>query len=171
MLISLIVAMTDAGIIGRDGDLPWRLSRDLRRFKQLTTGHAMVMGRKTWESIGRALPGRESIVLTRQADYTVDQPGVHVVSTIADAITVAKSLVDMNQTELFVIGGGEVYRQSLAIANRLSITKVLAEVGGDTKFPEVDWSEWELATSEAFPADEKNDYATQFEVWNRRVDP
>ncbi len=167
MIVSLIVAMTTGGIIGREGDLPWRLSSDLKRFKKLTTGHAIVMGRKTWESIGRPLPGRESIVLTRRTDYTIDQPHVHVAATLAEAIAVAESLPEMNQDELFIIGGGEIYRQALPIAKRIYLTHVMANVAGDTKFPEVDWSEWSLLSSEAYPSDDQNDYPTQFEVWNR----
>src|SRR5438128_8661840 len=114
MRISIIVAVAENGVIGRGGMLPWRLSDDLRRFKQLTMGHTIVMGRKTWESIGRALPGRRNVVVSRQAGYAA--AGTEVVGSLDDAIALAEAA---GETELFVIGGAEIYRLAMPRAERL----------------------------------------------------
>jgi len=159
MSISLIVAVAENGVIGCKGDLPWHLSADLKRFKRLTMGHAIVMGRKTWESIGRPLPGRTMLVVSRQADYQAD--GVQVVDSWDNAIAHA------SEEELFVIGGAEIYRQALPKANRLYLTRVLATVEGDTYFPEIDLSVWNQVESESHAADANNDHAYRFEVFQR----
>src|SRR5262245_37513826 len=129
MRISLIAAMAENGVIGRGGQLPWRLEADLARFKQLTMGHTVIMGRKTWESIGRPLPGRRMIVVTRQGRYAAD--GIEVAGNLEAALEAARVA---GEEEAFIIGGAEVYRQALPLADRLYMTLVLAEIEGDTKF-------------------------------------
>lgn len=164
--ISIVVAVAQNGVIGADGDLPWRLSGDLRRFKQLTMGHALVMGRKTYESIGHPLPGRISIVLTTQPTY---DPG-HDAVLPAHSLDEARALVsgtEMNQHEMFVVGGAEIYRLALPIATRLYRTVVHATPTGDVAFPEVDFNEWHLAESTDFAADDKNEFACTLQVWER----
>ena len=138
MSITLVAAVARNGVIGADGGLPWRLPDDLRRFKALTMGHTMIMGRRTFESIGRALPGRESIVVTRDAGWTA--PGVTVAHSVDEALALAGP-----DTEVMVVGGGDVYRQTMDLADRLEITHVDADVVGDTRFPEIDPAVWHLA--------------------------
>jgi dihydrofolate reductase len=162
MRISLIAAMAENGVIGRGGQLPWHLSADLQRFKRLTMGHTIIMGRKTWESIGRPLPGRRMVVVTRQAGYRAD--GVTVVGSLQDAFASARAAGD---EEAFVIGGAEVYRQALPFTDRIYMTLVLAEVEGDTKFPDVDWETWARTESESIEADADNEFAHLFYVFER----
>jgi dihydrofolate reductase len=162
MRISLIAAMAENGIIGRGGQLPWRLSADLKRFKRLTTGHTVIMGRKTWESIGRPLPDRRMVVITRQSGYQAD--GVTIVGSLDEALAVAQSA---NEDDAFIIGGAEVYRLALPKADRLYITLVLADVAGDTKFPEVDWETWARIDTETVDADADNEYPHLFYVFER----
>lgn len=164
MIVSLIVAVAENGTIGRDGDLPWRLSDDLKRFKRITTGHAIVMGRRTFESIGRALPGRTTIVLTRDASWTPPD-GVIAVPSLEAALARAPG------DEVFVIGGASVYEEALPRADRLYLTRVHADVEGDTRFPAVDFSAWRVLREEHRPADAKNDHATTFRVLERPVRP
>jgi len=164
MRISLIVAVAENGVIGRGGELPWRLSSDLQRFKRLTMGHTIVMGRRTWESIGRPLPGRRTVVVTRQSDYRIGSPDVTVVSSLDAALEVAQCAGD---TEAFVIGGAELFREALPQADRLYYTRVLANVDGDTWFPDVDWNAWRKIESELTHANKKNDYPTTFEIQER----
>jgi dihydrofolate reductase len=162
MRISLIAAMAENGIIGRGGQLPWRLSADLKRFKRLTTGHTVIMGRKTWESIGRPLPDRRMVVITRQSGYQAD--GVTIVGSLDEALAVAQSA---NEDDAFIIGGAEVYWLALPKADRLYITLVLADVAGDTKFPEVDWETWARIDTETVDADADNEYPHLFYVFER----
>ena len=137
MTVTLVVAIGRNGVIGRDGGLPWAPTGDLRRFKALTLGHPMVMGRRTYESIGRPLPGRTTIVVTRDRQWTAD--GVLVSHSVDDALAAAAALDD----EVFVVGGAEVYRQTLPFADRLVVTWVEQEPTGDTVFPDVDWTRWQ----------------------------
>ena len=137
MPVTVVAAVARNGVIGRDGDLPWHLPDDLRRFKELTMGHVLVMGRKTFESIGRPLPGRITIVVTRQAGWPAPE-GVLVAGDLEAALQQAAALDD----DVFVVGGAEVYRQALAEADVLELTEVDAEPEGDVHFPEVDWSRW-----------------------------
>lgn len=157
---SLIVAMSKNRVIGRAGQLPWHLSADLRRFKQLTMGHTIVMGRKTFESIGRPLPGRNSIVITRHQGYR--PPGVHIAASLEDAERLAA-----DDSEVFFIGGGEVYRQVLPRIDRIYLTLVHAEVSGDTYFPELSPDQWQLTQQTDHAADEKNEYPFSFLVYDR----
>lgn len=160
MKISLIVAASANNVIGVDGGLPWRLPEDLRRFKQITMGKPMIMGRTTHESIGRALPGRTSIVITRQPNYVAD--GCIVVSSIEAALDAAGDV-----DEVMVIGGGEVYRQFLPMSDRIYLTRVQAEVDGDTRFPELDMAEWTVTSVEEFPAGDGRALGFEIETLDR----
>ena len=157
MTISVIVAMTADRVIGRDNTLPWRLPADLRRFKRLTLGHHLVVGRKTWESIGRPLPGRKMVVVTRQRGFRAD--GVEVVHSVDDALAVAR---ENGEDEVFIAGGEEIYRQTLARAHRLYLTLVHATFEGDAFFPEYDAAAWTEVEREDRAADEKNPHAFSF---------
>jgi dihydrofolate reductase len=168
MIVSLIAAVAENGVIGRGGRLPWRLSADLRRFKALTMGHPMIMGRRTWESIGRALAGRTSIVVSRQPRYETQSQDVQVVHTMDDALRVA-SEAPGGDAQAFVIGGAEIYAAALPHVTRLYFTRVLAEVEGDAYFPPLNAGEWALMTTENHAADAKNDYAHSFEVYERVI--
>ncbi len=159
---SIIVAVSENGIIGKDNDLPWKLSADLQRFKKLTMGHPIIMGRKTWESIGFPLPGRTSIVVSRNPEYQLD--GAITVESLPDAITTGKS---EDSEELFAIGGYTIFEEALSLADRLYLTRVQAEVDGDVTFPNVDWSNWKLTEEETFEADEKNDHPFSFQIYDR----
>lgn len=138
MKISLIAALSENHVIGSDGKIPWHLPDDLKRFRMLTLGKPVIMGRKTYESIGRLLPGRPNIILTRSLDYRVE--GAHVVASLSDAVKVAEGLVaakeDNEDKEAFVIGGGEVYRLAMPIADRMYLTYVNQTHQGDATFPE-----------------------------------
>jgi dihydrofolate reductase len=161
MMLSVIVAMSEEGVIGRDGDLPWRLSADLRRFRRLTTPHTIIMGRKTYESIGRPLPDRQSVVISRNTDYQVD--GVTVVSSLDAALAATES------KEAFVIGGAEIFRLAIPQADRLYLTLVHASVEGDVHLPPLDLSCWDLRDEERHAADEKNQYDYSFLTYDRRA--
>lgn len=159
--IALVVATSDNNIIGRDGDMPWHLPADLRRFKSLTMGHPIVMGRRTWESIGRPLPGRRNIVLTRSEGYPAN--GADVLHSPDDVMAATKC-----SACIMVIGGGEVYRLFLDQADVVHRTRVHTMVDGDTSFPQLDGSLWELASEELHDADESHAHAMTFETWTRR---
>lgn len=168
MVVSLIAAVAETGVIGRGGALPWRLSADLRRFKRLTMGHPILMGRRTWESIGRPLPGRTSIVVTRQSRFETEWPEVRVVPNFEAALQAAASAPG-GDVEAFVIGGGELYAAALPHACRLYYTRVLGDVEGDAHFPPLNPREWHLLTSENHAADAQNDFAHIFELYERVV--
>jgi len=136
--VTLVAAVARNGVIGVDGGLPWRLPDDLRRFKELTLGHVLVMGRKTYESIGHPLPGRATIVVTRNPSWDPGAAEVRVAGSISDAIDAATALDD----EVFVVGGAQVYAAALPLADSLELTWVDAEPEGDTTFPELDWRDW-----------------------------
>jgi dihydrofolate reductase len=158
--LSIIAAVAENGVIGRDGDMPWKLSTDLKRFKALTTGKPVVMGRKTFASIGRPLPNRLNIVVTRDAAFAAD--GVTVVSDLDAALAAAGSA-----EEVMVIGGGEIYRAFMGRASRLYITHVAATPEGDTHFPVIDPSEWTVETSEEVPVGPADSAATRFVTYAR----
>ena len=160
MTLSCIVAVSENGVIGRKNELPWKLSADLRRFKQLTTGHAIIMGRKTFDSIGRPLPGRTSIVMTRDLGY--ESPGVVVVHSFDQAVAACE-----DQQEAFVIGGEAVFREALPRAQRLYLTRVHKNAEGDAYFPEAEIAGWKLLQQERHPEDDKNDYPFTFCVYER----
>jgi len=160
MKISLIVAMDEKGLIGRDNDLPWRLSADLQYFKRVTMGKSLIMGRKTHESIGRALPGRKNIVLTHKSNYQA--VGCVVVHSLDDA------LIEAGEQETMVMGGASLYKAFLPFARRLYLTQVHAILEGDTWFPKWDQKQWQEVKSEHFSADEKNNYDYSFLVLDKR---
>jgi dihydrofolate reductase len=164
MRVSIIVAVAENGVIGRGGTLPWHLSADLKRFKRLTMGHTIIMGRRTWESICRPLPGRRTIVVSRQPDYRIDAVDATTAVSLDDALQLAAASGD---DEAFVVGGAELYREGLLRADRLHVTRVRANVEGDTRFPPVQWSQWQFITAEEHTADDRNDHAYAFEVYER----
>jgi len=149
--VSLVVARADNGIIGRDNSLPWRLPADLKHFKQLTVGKPVIMGRKTFESIGKPLPARHNIVVTRNPEWTAE--GVTVVPNLAEAIAAAGLDPKTRAEEIMVIGGAEIYAQSLPFARRIYLTEVHDEPVGDTSFPMPDLHEWQETARETFPAE------------------
>ena len=159
-MLSIIVAVAKNQVIGQQGDLPWRLSDDLKRFKRITMGHHLVMGRKTYESIGRPLPGRTSIVLTNDQDYQAE--GCFIANSVDEALQLSK-----DDTAVFVIGGAQVYRSFLPVADRLHWTAVMADVTGDTFFPAVDWSEWKMTSESHHSANEKNQFDTVYKIFAR----
>jgi len=166
--IVMVVAVAKNGVIGRDGDMPWRLSSDLKRFKALTLGKPMIMGRKTFESIGKPLPGRTSIVVTR--DKTWQAPGVVTVQTLETAFAVAEEVAQADGIkEICVVGGGEIYRQAMDRATHLYVTEVEAKPHGDTSFPEIDPAVWTEISSESFPKGERDSARTIYTVYQRRA--
>lgn len=148
-------------VIGAGGRIPWHLPNELRLFKRITMGHHLVMGRKTYESIGRLLPGRTTVIVTRQAGYRV--AGALVAHSLDEAIASCTG-----DEEVFVIGGGELYRAALPRADRIYLTIVDAEPAGDTYMPEIDWNAWRETSAESFGADAKHPYAYRFAVYDRK---
>ena len=168
MEVVIHVAIAENGVIGREGGLPWRLSTDLKRFKQDTMGKPVVMGRKTWESFPRRpLPGRLNIVVTRDPIFRAE--GAEVAHSLDEALTLARirSRCAAGADEICVIGGGEIYRQALPLADRLHVTHVLASFEGDTVFPAIDPGQWRAVRSEEVPAGEKDSHATRHVVYER----
>jgi dihydrofolate reductase len=159
-LLSLIVARARNGVIGRDNALPWRLPQDLRRFRALTLGKPILMGRRTFESIGRALPGRTNLVLTRDPHWRA--PGVLVVHSVAEALALTRA-----SAELVVIGGAEIFRLLLPRAHRMYLTDVHADVPGDTFFPEFDLTQWAAVERRVQPADAHHAHALTFLILER----
>jgi len=147
-------------VIGADGAIPWHLPEELKRFKTLTLGHHIVMGRKTWESIGRLLPGRTTVIVTRQRGYRA--PGAQVVHSLDEAIAACGA-----DNEIFAIGGGELYAQALTRAGRLYLTTVDAEIAGDTTMPEFDDRSWREVSSMSFVLDERHPYPFRCVVYDR----
>jgi dihydrofolate reductase len=160
--VSIVVATDAKGGIGLRGSLPWRLPEDLRRFKALTMGGPIIMGRRTWDSIGRPLPGRHNIVISRQAGLAID--GCTVVDSFDAALEAAGPAA-----EVFVIGGAEIYGLALAVADTLYVTRVHAVVGADTFFPVIDAAEWEEVAREEHPADGSHAHAMSFVAFKRRT--
>ena len=160
MILSLIAAASENNVIGRDGELPWNLPDDLQHFKEITSGSPVIMGRKTFESIGRALPNRRNIVITRGNTYEAEN------CEIAHSIDDALSIIS-DEEEVFVIGGGEIYRQALLQADRIYLTRVHDVVDGDAFFPEMDEDEWEEVSREEHTKDEKNNHDYTFLVYER----
>jgi len=161
-ILSMIVAHADNRIIGKDNDMPWHLPADLAYFKKTTLGKPIIMGRKTYESIGRPLPGRQNIVISRDNNYQA--AGVDSVTSVEEALNLAG-----NVEEIMVIGGGAIYAHCLPFANRLYITHIKADIDGDTQFPDYDVKkDWQLTESEISHADEKNNYQLNFCVYERK---
>lgn len=165
----IIVAVSRNGVIGRNGDMPWRLSTDLKRFKALSMGKPLVMGRKTFESVGsKPLPGRPHVIVSRSA--VIDMPGVETVATIEDALTRTRSLAREAGTDAVCIaGGGEIYRQTIALADELHVTHVETDLDGDTHFPDIDPNLFELVEETAVAAGDKDNYPTRYAIYRRRT--
>lgn len=159
-MISLVVAMAKNGTIGKDGDLPWRLPADLKHFKTVTMGKPIIMGRKTWDELGKPLPGRRNIVITRQHGFVAE--GAEVVSSLDAALQLTAAA-----PEQMVIGGAQIYAQALQHADQIHRTLVEADVEGDTCFPELDWSNWSLQEESVHEADERHAWAMRFQRWQR----
>jgi dihydrofolate reductase len=160
--MALIVAMAENGVIGNSNQLPWHLPADLKHFKALTMGKPMLMGRKTFDSIGKALPGRRNLVMTR--GQPIEAPGVETVPSVDAALAATR-----DADELLVIGGAELFRLCLPDAQRIYLTRVHAPIVGDIRFPDVDWNEWRCLERATHPADEKNAYSMTFFTLERNV--
>jgi len=165
-MVTLIVAVADTGVIGRDNGLPWHLPEDLKRFKRLTIGKPIVMGRKTYASIGKPLPGRHNIVVTRDPNYRPE--GVTVVHDPDAALRAAEGGPGGTTTEIMVIGGAELFRLFLPRAGRIHLTRVHGDIAGDVMWPALDSREWRVVKRETHGADERHVYAMTFEVWERQ---
>lgn len=166
MIVAIYVAIAENGVIGRDNGLPWKLSTDMKRFKEMTMGKPIVMGRKTWDSFPkRPLPGRLNVVVSRDKDFSAD--GALVAHSLDDALSLAEGKEGAD-SEVAVIGGGQIYREALPLADRLHVTHVKAEIEGDTRFPEIDPNIWRAVESQDFPAGEKDSHATRYVVYERR---
>ncbi len=159
-MISVIVAIARGGVIGRDNGLIWHIREDLLRFKAITTGHPVVMGRKTFESLGRPLPGRTNVVITRNKDYRAE--GCTIVGSLEEAIALFPPA-----EEIFVIGGGEIYQQAMPLADRFYLTRIEADYDGDTRFPDWDASQWQETFREEHPRGEKFEHPFTFIDYRR----
>ena len=164
MIISLVAAASENNVIGKQGKIPWNLPDDFRHFQQATNGYPIIMGRKTHESIGRVLPGRRNIIVTRSHDYAVD--GCDITHSIEEALELARADVP---EKVCIIGGGEIYAMALPHANELDLTRVhMAVAGGDAFFPEFSADEWELVSSKEHSVDEKHTVPFTFLLYRRR---
>lgn len=161
MIISLVVAAAQNNAIGRDNQLLWHLPNDMRHFKNVTWGMPVVMGRKTYESLGKPLNGRKNIIITRQPDWNV--PGTVAVQSLEDAIFLVN---EMDVKEMMVIGGGEIYRLAFEKASRIYLTRVDAEPEADTFFPTLNPKSWTLRSQKNFEADAKHKYGYSFQIWD-----
>ncbi|MBZ0267011.1 dihydrofolate reductase [bacterium] len=162
MTVHLVAAMDEGRLIGRDNDLPWHLPADLKHFQRLTKGHPVVMGRRTWESVGKPLPNRTTIVVTRRA--ALDVPPEVIVTASVDEALARGGAID---TDVFVVGGAEIYAAALPRADRLHLTIVHARLEGDTRFPPFDESEWRVVEEREKAADGKHAYAMTFRTYAR----
>jgi dihydrofolate reductase len=161
MIISIIVAVAENNVIGNDNKLIWHLPKDLKHFKETTTGHYIIQGRKTFESFGKPLPNRTTVIVTRNKNYKAE--GCIVVNSLQEALDIA-----INEKEVFIIGGGEIYKQAMPIADRIYLTKVHQSFEGDTFFPEINMKEWTELNRQDFEPDEKNKYPFSILTLERR---
>ncbi|RYY63006.1 MAG: dihydrofolate reductase [Chitinophagaceae bacterium] len=164
MFLSMVVAAANNNVIGKDNQLVWNLPNDMKFFKNITWGMPVLMGRKTFEALGKPLKGRKNFVLTRNRDWQAD--GVVTVGSLGDAELLVK---EMDVKELMIIGGAEIYKMLLGDTNRIYITRVNAEPEGDAFFPDIDPAVWKLTSRDDFPADAKHAYSYSFQVWERIV--
>lgn len=164
-MITIIAAIGNNNELGKDNDLIWHLSADLKRFKKVTTGHTIIMGRNTFESIGKPLPNRRSIIITRNKEYT--QEGCDVVHSLEEALKLIK-----NEEHAFIIGGAQIYNETMqkGLVDQLDITRVLSDFDADVFFPEINTDEWELVSQEDFKADEKNPYDYNFLSYAKTIE-
>jgi len=163
MKIAMIAAVAENHVIGKDNQLLWKLSADMKLFRTYTTGHHVIMGRKTFDSLGKPLPNRSNVIVTRQMDYMVE--GAAPCTSLAEAIDIAE---DGEETEVFIIGGAEIYRLGMYMADTLYISHVHASFEGDAFFPQIDPSIWELKDKTAYQKDEKNQYDFDFCVYQKK---
>lgn len=164
---ALIVAMARNRVIGRNNALPWYLPEDLRYFKQVTMGKPIIMGRKTWDSIGRPLPGRLNVVISRNEGWQA-VPGTRAAGSLDAALVQAEAQAELDGIEeVMVVGGSQIYAEALPLVDRMYITQVHAEVAGDACFPEINWDEWEEIGREDFSASDNNPYDYSFVVYQR----
>ncbi len=166
MIISMIAAMGKNRIIGKDNDIPWHLPDDFKYFKDTTEGHHVIMGRKNWESLPsgfRPLPNRTNIVITRQKDYSAR--GAQIVGSLKEALTVAGNA---DEKEVFIIGGGDIYRMALEHADMIYLTEIKAEFDGDITFPEFDKNEWTELSRNYHPVDKKHKHAFEFVIYAKQ---
>jgi len=164
MTFSMIVAASENNVIGVNNSLPWRLSGDLKLLKTITMGHILLMGRKTFESIGRPLPGRVNIVLT-SSEKKSEHENLFFCSSVAEA---HKLIEVLDQNEVFIFGGSSVYEKFLPLVSKLYLTRVHTTIEGDTFLPEINWSEWKLLESRPFEKDEKNNFSWTFETYQKK---
>lgn len=158
----MIAAAGEENAIGKDNELLWHLPDDFRRFKRLTTGHPMIMGRKTFESFPKPLPDRPHIIITRNRDYRVSHPGCQVVHSLEEALECVKT-----EELAYIIGGGEIYARAMAVADIIELTRVHGTFGGDAYFPIIDNSQWKLVKEEYHPADKNHAYAFTYRTFER----
>jgi len=163
MLISAIVAKAKNNVIGKDNDIPWYLPADLKYFKRVTTGHHIIMGRKVYQSIGKPLPKRTNVIVTRNPFFIVSN--CFIANSIEEGINIAQENSD---DEVMIIGGGEIYKQTMDLWDKLYITEVDAVVAGDIYFPEMDLDQWALVSKEDHQKDSKNQYNYSFQVYDRK---
>jgi dihydrofolate reductase len=166
MKVSLIAAVANNGVIGRDNALPWRIRDDMRFFKEKTSGHVVITGRKNYEAMGRPLPNRDNIVVTTNTNF--EAPGVTVCPSLEVALRTAKQ---RQETEAFVIGGAQLYAAALPYADCFYWTRVLADVPGDVRVPALDRAEWDVRELAAYPKSEHNEHACVIEQWTRKTQP
>lgn len=165
--ISLIVAVAENGVIGRDGTMPWRLSTDLKRFKSITVGHPVIMGRKTWDSLKKPLPERVNIVITRDKSFAID--GAIVAHSFSEARQLAEEeAVKAETDEIFVIGGGAIFKEALPFADHMYVTEILSSVEGDTFFTPFNPENWRVLSGEMVPEGPKDTFPTRFVVYERQ---
>ena len=171
MELVIVVAAAQNGVIGINNTLPWRISADLQHFKQVTIGHPIIMGRKTYDSIGKPLPGRTTIVVTRQSDWQAEgyEDLVKVAYSLEGAMELAEQIAaQMGVTEAMLVGGAQLYRQALERVSKVHLTRVHAEIEGDAWFPELDGNIWAEVQCVRYKADEKNEYDYSFVELHRR---
>ncbi|WP_208435945.1 dihydrofolate reductase [Bartonella phoceensis] len=165
--VCLIAAVAENGVIGREGTMPWHLSTDLQRFKALTFGNPVIMGRKTWDSLGRSLPGRTNIVITRNGTFMAE--GAVIVRSLSQACSVAKEVAFQNGADaIFIIGGGEIFQQGLHIADKIFLTEILASIKGDSFFPIFDKEKWTIVQTQYISEGDKDSHPTRFVVYERK---
>ena len=161
-MLSIIVAVSENNVVGKENKLPWKLSADLKHLKSLTMGHHIIMGRKTWESLGRALPGRINVVITTDKNFKAE--GGVVVHSLKEAFTVSSS-----DDEIFIFGGGKIFKEAMPLVKKIYMTKVHSIIDGDTFFPVLDMKDWKETSREDFKADEKNQYDYSFVTLERVI--
>ncbi|QYJ69442.1 dihydrofolate reductase [Flavobacterium litorale] len=159
MIITLIAAAAENNALGKDNNLVWHLPNDFKRFKKLTTGHTIIMGRKTLESMNGPLPNRTNVVITRQKDYTYES------CTIVHSLDEALAKCNQEEEEVFIIGGGEIYKQAIDKADKIELTRVHTTAEADTYFPEIDTKKWQLTNEEYHPKDEKHKLDFTYQTW------